>query len=304
MLLYKSVWLIYNYKVYTNHRVKETQGENHKMNKNNLFPIGEASRLTNSSIQALRYYEKIDLLHPAYIDPDTNYRYYSADQLWIIDMIVLCVELSIPTKELKKFIGIDGIVDYSGLLAYGQEIAETKISQFQKGLKIMTDIQDKLAMPVIDKPLGEIYSQEFPTKYFYLIETKSLFSEISDTEIAKSAEEFNKYRSDYSNLLYSELILEYGFLYKNSQDSIERYLFIEVPEEIATQHPTKIMLMPQGNYFVVGHEQGTTRIEETTEIFKEQLQGVSDFIAIEINHYTSSHKEVNKPTELRVIGLK
>jgi len=102
MLLYKSVWLIYNYKVYTNHRVKETQGENHKMNKNNLFPIGEASRLTNSSIQALRYYEKIDLLHPAYIDPDTNYRYYSADQLWIIDMIVLCVDMIAGGTNRKK----------------------------------------------------------------------------------------------------------------------------------------------------------------------------------------------------------
>jgi len=272
------------------------------MNKNNLHSIGDASKLTNSSIQALRYYEKIDLLHPAYIDPNTNYRYYSEDQLWIIDMIVLCVELSIPTKELKRFIARDCIVDYSGLLAYGQEIAELKIAQFQKGLKIMTDIQDRLATPVDNRPLGEVYSKEFPKKYFYIIVTKSPFSEISDREIAKSADEFNQYRGEYSNLLYSELILEYGFLYKRSLNGIERYLFMEVAEETAIQNPTKIMVIPQGDYFMVQHEHEITRIEETAQIFKEQLQGEADFLAIEINLYTSSHK-INKPTELRVISL-
>ncbi|MFD1066530.1 MerR family DNA-binding transcriptional regulator [Oceanobacillus locisalsi] len=42
----------------------------------NLYSIGETAKLNNISIQSLRYYDKIDLFTPAFIDPESNYRYY------------------------------------------------------------------------------------------------------------------------------------------------------------------------------------------------------------------------------------
>ena len=269
------------------------------MKKDNLLNIGVVSKMTNASIRALHYYEKIGLLQPTYIDPESNYRYYSYDQIWLIEMIRLCVELGIPTKELKAYIGQDALIDYHGLLAYGQKVAEAKIAQFQKGLKIINDIQDKIATTEFGRPLHEIYTQEFPKKYYRVTPSNKPFSEIMLNETIEWSTNIDYYVEDYSSLLYSELILEYGFLYKNGQNGIERYLFMEVPEETAIQNLTNIIEVPQGDYFVVQHEQGQTRIEETAEIFKEQLQAKAEFLAIEINLYTSRHK-VNKPTELRV----
>ena len=49
------------------------------------FSIGEISRLHNLSIQTLRYYDKIGLLKPAYINKETNYRYYTIEQFVKID---------------------------------------------------------------------------------------------------------------------------------------------------------------------------------------------------------------------------
>lgn len=48
-----------------------------------LFKIGEFSKLSHVTLKTIRYYDddEIGLLKPAAIDPKTNYRYYSAQQL-------------------------------------------------------------------------------------------------------------------------------------------------------------------------------------------------------------------------------
>jgi DNA-binding transcriptional MerR regulator len=47
----------------------------------NGMSIGRFSTLTELSVRSLRLYDQMDLLTPAFIDPDTNYRFYSADQV-------------------------------------------------------------------------------------------------------------------------------------------------------------------------------------------------------------------------------
>ncbi len=39
------------------------------------YTIGEVSKIMGISTQTLRYYSSIDLLKPAYVNPDTGYRY-------------------------------------------------------------------------------------------------------------------------------------------------------------------------------------------------------------------------------------
>ena len=46
--------------------------------------IGEVAKVKQISIKALRYYEKIGILKPAYCDPDTGYRYYKNEQMLAI----------------------------------------------------------------------------------------------------------------------------------------------------------------------------------------------------------------------------
>lgn len=62
----------------------------------NLLSIGEVAKIRNVNVQSLRYYEKLGILIPAYINPETGYRYYSLEQIMILDTIILCVDLGIP----------------------------------------------------------------------------------------------------------------------------------------------------------------------------------------------------------------
>lgn len=71
----------------------------------NLLSIGEVAKIRNVNVQSLRYYEKLGILIPAYINPETGYRYYSLEQIMILDTIILCVDLGIPLKDLKKLCG-------------------------------------------------------------------------------------------------------------------------------------------------------------------------------------------------------
>jgi len=46
-----------------------------------MLRIGEFSKLTKTTIKTLRYYDKVGLLKPAFVDSATAYRYYTEEQL-------------------------------------------------------------------------------------------------------------------------------------------------------------------------------------------------------------------------------
>ena len=41
-----------------------------------MFRIGDFPRLTQVTVKALRHYDRLELLKPARIDPESGYRYY------------------------------------------------------------------------------------------------------------------------------------------------------------------------------------------------------------------------------------
>ena len=60
-----------------------------------MLKIGLFSKLSRVSIRMLRYYDEIGLLHPAYIDPESDYRYYREDQLPQIGWITALRDMGI-----------------------------------------------------------------------------------------------------------------------------------------------------------------------------------------------------------------
>lgn len=67
-----------------------------------LYTIGEVAKLANVSIQTLRYYDQIGLFKPAYVDPETNYRYYKDLQLYHLDLIKSLKYIGTSLEDIKK----------------------------------------------------------------------------------------------------------------------------------------------------------------------------------------------------------
>lgn len=74
------------------------------MDRKNLFPIGEVSKLFHISVSSLRHYENIGLLTPGYISPDSGYRYYATEQFEALNTIRYLRALDMPLSEIEDFL--------------------------------------------------------------------------------------------------------------------------------------------------------------------------------------------------------
>lgn len=73
------------------------------MNKKGYL-IGEVSEITGITKETLRHYDKMGVISPSYVDPVTNYRYYSYTQFWCFDIIVVCRHLGVPLEKIKAIL--------------------------------------------------------------------------------------------------------------------------------------------------------------------------------------------------------
>lgn len=78
------------------------------------YQIGEAARRAGVTVETLRHYDRIGLLSPCKVDPQTGYRYYSSleiDQVQIIHYL-RSIKISLPTiKKLFSEDDIPAVVD-------------------------------------------------------------------------------------------------------------------------------------------------------------------------------------------------
>jgi DNA-binding transcriptional MerR regulator len=70
----------------------------------NLLSIGEFASASRLSQKALRLYGENGLLAPAWVDPDSGYRYYRLDQLRDATMIALLRRTGMPLAEIRAFL--------------------------------------------------------------------------------------------------------------------------------------------------------------------------------------------------------
>jgi DNA-binding transcriptional MerR regulator len=124
----------------------------------NLLSIGEVAKIRGINVQSLRYYEKMGVLTPAYINPESGYRYYSLDQLMILDTILLCIEIGIPLKELRDYVDENGQLEFERLLCDGRRLAKEKMQRIENHIDS------------IDYTLGHIRSQRnyFGRRGYYI----------------------------------------------------------------------------------------------------------------------------------------
>lgn len=70
------------------------------MSRNKLL-IKEFSLLCRVTVKTLRHYEKIGLLQPAEVDPDTGYRYYAVTQMQTLENIRRLKALGFSLEEIR-----------------------------------------------------------------------------------------------------------------------------------------------------------------------------------------------------------
>jgi DNA-binding transcriptional MerR regulator/effector-binding domain-containing protein len=93
-----------------------------------MFKIGDFSKLTFVSIRNLRYYDEIGLFKPIKVDTFTNYRYYSASQIPVLNTIVALKQLGFNSDEVRHILATKDTEE-------GKTILRAKLTELDRKLK-------------------------------------------------------------------------------------------------------------------------------------------------------------------------
>ena len=69
-----------------------------------MFSIGDFAGLGRVSVRMLRHYDAIGLLRPARVDPASGYRFYTADQLALLNRVIALKDLGFTLQQVQTMI--------------------------------------------------------------------------------------------------------------------------------------------------------------------------------------------------------
>ncbi|MGW5190242.1 MerR family transcriptional regulator [Kribbella sp. NPDC004138] len=125
-----------------------------------MFAIGEFARHGRVSIRMLRHYDAIGLLRPAYVDPATGYRSYTAAQLADLNRIVALKDLGFSLDQVNKMIA-DNLSpsELRTMLTMRRAQLETTLAESQARL---AQVESRLRGLESDVPTADVVVKELP----------------------------------------------------------------------------------------------------------------------------------------------
>jgi len=270
---------------------------------NELLSIGEMAKLTGISIQALRYYERKNIMKPIHINSDSGYRYYSPNQIYFIQLISNCVSLDIPLKELAGVFHTDGMDGLREFIERNKSIAEKKAKFINASIIGYNAVLERMEL-ANRYNFKEIHSRQYPEKTYFLKPLKSpqknenrlkLFLEMAQEIYGKN---FNHttIEDDFDEILG---FADIGIVVQHSMGEVDYFTLVEVTRQMRTK---SCISLPGGTYFFRLDE--NSQLENALEIFKEHLVHVDKFMIIETEEPFLSRGKINQPAyELRLVVL-
>jgi DNA-binding transcriptional MerR regulator/effector-binding domain-containing protein len=107
-----------------------------------LMPIGIFSRITGLSHRALRLYAERGLLPPAFVDPETGYRYYDVHSIRAAEMIRLLRRLDVPLGDMRQFIDAAAADTVEETIAQQRARLEQEQARLDSALRLLGRIDE------------------------------------------------------------------------------------------------------------------------------------------------------------------
>lgn len=255
----------------------------------NLLSIGELSGLTDIHIKSLRYYERIGILKPEYVNPESGYRYYSYQQVTLVMAIHLCVTLGIPLKEFQKY--SDGErLRYGDLVRDGRALARQKFSELQKGLAHLDMAMEEIELAQTHPP-RTVYRRALKERFVLLHKLSGAHKAPYYTNLG---ELFRKAEESGLDTGY-----EVGYYCDDMEGTRNSYSFLEVhPGEVA--HP-EVIRFPAGTYTCMLGD--SLSLRDAPALFEDVYRSSKRVCVIETEIFTRESSIDAPQIELRVIGL-
>ncbi len=120
-----------------------------------MFTIGDFARFAGVSVRMLRHYDALGLLPPAYVDPTTGYRHYSAGQFPRLHRLLALKDLGFTLEQLGPILDAEiGPAEMRGMLLAKQAEVAASIESDQARLRRIESrlrlVEREIAMPELE----------------------------------------------------------------------------------------------------------------------------------------------------------
>lgn len=212
-----------------------------------LFSIGEVAKIKGVTIKALRYYHKVGILIPRYIDDITGYRYYSIDQFIYIDIIKGCRVLGtsiVELQEIFKKCNTDELLEFLKIKKYE---AQENINKMKEVIENIDNLNSSVEYSKNILNNSEIKIETFKQRYIIVAPCKevgSLKEILYYCDLEKSIKDKNL-----------KITRERGIIYEFNLDGcIEpKYVFNGLEEDNNIEFNDNIKILPEGQYLTLAY---------------------------------------------------
>jgi len=223
-----------------------------------LMSIGMFSFRSGLSIPALRHYDEVGLLAPAFVDPQTGYRRYHADQIRAARLICGLRAVDLPIEELQQVLGLDDAAVQPVLERHRRRLASRMrtLTRMTATLEEYLEKGSPMPEPAGSRPVQiTIHSDDVP-------KSASFYSQVFDAEFneAISSFQFGAWNTDSFFLLTLEQVTSehpgerscFGFFVDDLDAAHQRALAvgateIHPPMEFEWKPRTSVVDDPSGN---------------------------------------------------------
>lgn len=125
------------------------------------FTTGELARLNGITKQTLIFYDRAGVFSPNEKDPHNGYRYYGADQLEMLDHILILKDMGLSLQEIRAFLSLPGPSDALGVLRRQREELVARQRRLSAALTRLNVKIDELEKRSLEAP-GEVRFETLP----------------------------------------------------------------------------------------------------------------------------------------------
>lgn len=218
----------------------------------NLLSITELAKLRQVTSETLRYYDRIGLITPDYVDPQTRYRYYSIRQYEKLGTIKELRQLGMSIHDITDYFSGRNLRKSHQLLLHQLELLEEEIRKQQLLSEILRRKLHFLSEITPPPPVDKVFCRAFPQRYMITFGEPAGGSR----EHAFAFTRLERYLDEVAPILASDRIGVYAdwHLLEPSDDYIPAVPMIFVERDaIESEHKRTI---PPGDYLCMNYRRG------------------------------------------------
>lgn len=136
-----------------------------------IFSIGETAKEVGMTSETLRHYDRIGLVKPSKKDEWTNYRYYTATDIVLLNTVRALQQMDLPLKKIKEVLQYDDIGKIIEFLNEAEKRADEKIAMLKESKDVIRRARadyERKPQRIVEE---DMFIEHFPKQVILLSDT-------------------------------------------------------------------------------------------------------------------------------------